>query len=99
MLHKTKQLLMSIQVLHSHPYNADPNHTTQFKSVGLIDPPAELTTVPARLEYAFRATQNVDEPWSKENHRSTSIGDRMWIDNELWQVFPVGWGRVDIDVP
>ena len=85
---------MTIQVLHAVPYTYEPDENTHYESVGLIDPPEGLTSMAARLEYAFAATQNVDEAWSAKGHRSTSIGDRMWIDNELWQVYPRGWGKV-----
>ena len=85
---------MTIQILHAVPYTRDPDENTRYKSVGLIDPPEGLTSVMARLEYAFSATQNVDECWSENCVRSTSVGDRMWIDNELWQVLSIGWGRV-----
>ena len=85
---------MTIQVLHAVPYTHEPDENTQYKSVGLIDPPEGLTSQAARLEYAFAATQNVDEAWSTKGHRSTLVGDRMWIDNELWQVYSRGWGRV-----
>ena len=86
---------MTIQVLHAVPYTYEPDENTQYKSVGLIDPPEGLTGMVARLEYAFAATQNIEgNCWSENCCRSTSIGDRMWIDNELWQVYPTGWGRV-----
>jgi hypothetical protein len=86
---------MTVQVLHAVPYTYDPDENTQYRSVGLVETPDGLD-LPGRLEYAFYATQNVDEAWSEQGHRSTSVGDRMWIDNELWQVFGIGWGRVDL---
>jgi hypothetical protein len=92
---------MTIHVLHAYPYKpvvpGDEYWGASlkgFKSVALVDPPEELTSLPARLEYAFAATQNIDEAWSPEGYRSTSVGDRMWIDNELWQVCGRGFGRV-----
>ena len=84
---------MTIQVLHAVPYTYEPTDTTKYKHVALIDPPEGLNQL-QRLEYAFAATQNTDQCWSEECHRSTSVGDRMWIDNELWQVCGRGWGRV-----
>ena len=48
------------------------------------------------LNYLFSATNSHDEPWTKKfmlngNHRSTSVGDLIAIDDRMYQVAPVGF--------
>lgn len=46
----------------------------------------------AVLENIFRVTQNIDEPWSKDRHRSTSVGDIVRIgDDKLYIVASCGF--------
>ncbi len=86
---------MTVQVLHAVPYTHFPDKTTIYRSVGLVDTPPGLTKH-QQLEHAFEVTQNFDDQvWAEDCFRSTSVGDRMWVENELWQVSGIGFVEVE----
>lgn len=55
------------------------------------------------LEYAFASTNHIDYQWwdnpgvirEGTSFRSTSVGDRVNLNGELWECAPVGWNKVD----
>jgi hypothetical protein len=60
----------------------------------------------AALEYAFRSTQNIEESWIKNENvhylgldldgsRSTSVGDLMLFNGDIYRVEKYGFGLVE----
>ena len=85
---------MTVQVLHALTPTISPDETTTYRSVGLVETPPGLTKL-EQLEHAFEVTQNFEgQTWAEDCFRSTSVGDRMWIENELWQVSGIGFVEV-----
>lgn len=48
---------------------------TLFREVTVVEYPRDVRHMDDALNFAFLETQNLDEAWSEENHRSTSVGD------------------------
>ena len=54
------------------------------------------------LNFLFEKTNNIDAPWGeywglKSSYRSTSVGDVIQIDEDYYQVKPVGFAKIQLD--
>ena len=55
------------------------------------------------LEYAFASTNHIEYQWWNNpgviregtSFRSTSVGDRVNINGEIWECAPAGWVKVE----
>lgn len=52
---------------------------------------SQLPTVASALEDVYAASQNIDGPWCDPPHRSTSMGDILRVDGELYMVAMLGF--------
>ena len=93
---------MIVEVWHaqSNPFVADATDHVHVANVEVAD---GLETVPA-LEEAYRLTNHIDCPWWENegvmkvidgNARSTSVGDRIKMNGQTWQVDMIDWKEVE----